>query len=334
MYPYCTMREKAYDLMRGLGIILLLIGHAHIPMRVFTTIGLFFIPMFFLISGNFFRVKQGEGFAAYVGHKARRLMVPYLFFLAVSIIFHLLQAVLWHEPGTLMTEIGSILHRFAIGVTGDRASLCFLTIWFLVSLFEVSVLYWLMARIRSLRWRTVVSVVLLVVGYLLQATHITLPFLLSSMCTLQFYFHLGYVFRQKGLDKQEVPLWVSATCLAIIFVGFNQANALNEYCSNIFAPTSVPLAVIATWSIYHLMRHLARSRYAETGVVRLLNFIGVESLVIYGLHRNFYFIIDGVCRQLGLSEGLTTCIMVPLTLAICLALVGPLTHWVPRLIGK
>jgi hypothetical protein len=38
------------------------------------------------------------------------------------------------------------------------------------------------------------------------------------MCTLQLYFHLGYVFRQKGLDKQEVPLWVSSTCLVIIFV--------------------------------------------------------------------------------------------------------------------
>jgi len=328
------MREKAYDLMRGLGIILLLIFHAHIPMWLFTTIGLFFMPMFFMISGNFFRVKEGEGFAAYVGHKARRLMVPYLFFLVVSIVFHLLQAVLWHEPGTLKTEIGSILHRFAIGVTGDCASLCFLTIWFLVSLFEVSVLYWLMARIRSLRWRTVLSVVLFVVGYGLQVTSIELPFLLSSMCTLQLYFHLGYVFRQKGLDKQEVPLWVSATCLVIIFVGFNQANSLNEYRSNIFAPASVPLAVIATWSIYHLMRHLARSRYAESRAVSLLNMIGVESLVVYGLHRNFYFIIDGVARELGLSETLTTCIMIPLALAICLSLVGPLTRWVPRLIGK
>jgi len=328
------MREKAYDLMRGLGIILLLIFHAHIPMWLFTTIGLFFMPMFFMISGNFFRVKEGEGVAAYVGHKARRLMVPYLFFLVVSIVFHLLQAVLWHEPGTLKTEIGSILHRFAIGVTGDRASLCFLTIWFLVSLFEVSVLYWLMARIRSLRWRTVLSVVLFVVGYGLQVTSIELPFLLSSMCTLQLYFHLGYVFRQKGLDKQEVPIWVSATCLVIIFVGFNQANSLNEYRSNIFAPASVPLAVIATWSIYHLMRHLARSRYAESRAVSLLNMVGVESLVVYGLHRNFYFIIDGVARELGLSETLTTCIMIPLALAICLSLVGPLTRWVPRLIGK
>ena len=103
-------------------------GHAHVPMWIFTSIGLFFIPMFFMVSGNFFRVKEGEGFAAYVGHKARRLMVPYLFFLLLSIIFHLLEVVLWHEPGTMMTEIGSIVHRFAIGVKGERASLCFLAI--------------------------------------------------------------------------------------------------------------------------------------------------------------------------------------------------------------
>lgn len=193
------MREKTYDLIRGMGMILLLLAHAHIPMRLFTTIGLFFIPMFFLISGSLFRVKEGEGFAAYVRHKARRLMVPYLFFLVVSIISHLLQAVFWHEPGMMMTEIGSILHRFAIGLTGERSSLCFLTIWFLVSLFEVSVLYRLMALIRSLRWRTVVSVALIVVGYLLQVTNIELPFLLSAMCTLQLYFHLGCLFRQKGL---------------------------------------------------------------------------------------------------------------------------------------
>lgn len=47
------MREIKYDIAKGLGIILMVAAHANIPAKSF--IYLFHMPLFFIISGYFFK---------------------------------------------------------------------------------------------------------------------------------------------------------------------------------------------------------------------------------------------------------------------------------------
>ena len=109
-------RELQYDLMKRLGIILVLVGHAHIPQSVFTNVYLFHMPLFFWASGCFFKVREGETFGLFVRQKARRLLVPYLVFLALFIACNLLEAVYWPEYGYIGVAVRQKLIQFALGL--------------------------------------------------------------------------------------------------------------------------------------------------------------------------------------------------------------------------
>jgi fucose 4-O-acetylase-like acetyltransferase len=50
-------REDVFDIMKGVGIILMIIGHCAIPRLLWHFIFSFHMPLFFIISGFFFKPK-------------------------------------------------------------------------------------------------------------------------------------------------------------------------------------------------------------------------------------------------------------------------------------
>ena len=334
MHKDRIMRLSQFDYLKGVGIVLVLIGHAHVSSDVFTSLYLFHMPLFFVASGCFFKLKEGQGFKDYVIKKAKRLLVPYLFFLSIFICFNLLEVVLWHEEGELTSGIIMKLIQFATGLLGNAQSLAYRTLWFLVCLFEVSILYWFMAHVKDLKKRTLLSLGLFAIGYGLQTANISAPYFIDSTLSVQLFYHIGYLFYNKGWYEKQFSPWASVVSLLIIFVCFNQANAMTDYRTNTYALPSVPLAFLILWNLYNIFLWLSESKLASSSSIKFLHLLGIESMSFYGLHRNFFLMIDGLMKQYGVNEYVITLVMVPVAIMGCLWLSKPLAEHIPRMIGK
>ena len=70
-------RIVSFDILKGGGILLVILGHIQIPYMLKTVIYSFHMPLFFFVSGCFFRpISLREFFAK----KTRQLLIPWAFF--------------------------------------------------------------------------------------------------------------------------------------------------------------------------------------------------------------------------------------------------------------
>ncbi|MDR1896636.1 MAG: acyltransferase family protein [Prevotellaceae bacterium] len=75
-------RENIFDIMKGVGIILMIIGHGPIPLLLRNFIFSFHMPLFFIISGFFFKPRLYYTFF----NDFKRLILPYLFVCSLLIL--------------------------------------------------------------------------------------------------------------------------------------------------------------------------------------------------------------------------------------------------------
>ena len=69
------------DMAKGLGILLVLVNHGELSLGPVTWLGgMFYMPIFFVLAGMTFSIREGESFGAFVRRKARRLLVPYVLY--------------------------------------------------------------------------------------------------------------------------------------------------------------------------------------------------------------------------------------------------------------
>ena len=75
-----TSRILAFDLLKGIGILLVMVGHIEIPQTLRTIIYSFHMPLFFFVSGCFFKEVSLKVFFK---KKWQQLLIPWLFFAAI-----------------------------------------------------------------------------------------------------------------------------------------------------------------------------------------------------------------------------------------------------------
>ena len=76
-------RNCLIDVMRGIGIILVLLGHRSLPNIMVKMIYAFHMPLFFFISGYLYRKCE---FGKFVSNKIKKLIIPYIIFWLISAI--------------------------------------------------------------------------------------------------------------------------------------------------------------------------------------------------------------------------------------------------------
>lgn len=136
----------SFDILKGGGILLVILGHIQIPYMLKTVIYSFHMPLFFFVSGCFFRpislrefLQKDQTITDSLGLFAF-LLFAYLFVLKLNETHNWAKAI--SLPVTSMFD----------GFLGDENSfILFHVIWFLICLFEVSFVYLLIHKITPLQ---------------------------------------------------------------------------------------------------------------------------------------------------------------------------------------
>lgn len=269
-------RLQYFDIAKGIAIILVILGHNEIPHTVNRFIFSFHMPLFFIVSGYFFKplaykeiVKKGW----------RQLLVPYLFTGAFIIAFFaLFQMALHFMRGASYDaqQMLDLLHDVAYGGW---------PVWFLLALFVAKIVL----NLALSHERYALSIVLAVatIGYVWgNYVKVDVPLQIFPGFIASLFLYIGYQMRKHDIMAKiqlgGTNLLVLTAVAVVSSVTVSLAFAYNfpERLFTILSSTSITVIVLlcCKWLEEHNVNILS----AKT--VQLFSWIGRYTLVILSFH--------------------------------------------------
>ena len=138
------VRENWVDIAKGIGIILVVMGHACCPVLPHGIIYSFHMPFFFFLSGLFICRQCETNFYNYVKKNFRSLLVPYFYFNILSIIFYYVMSIIFHKElllGSVQDNLIGIIVGMRFGCPYHHV------LWFLPCLFFAKILVYLLYKV-------------------------------------------------------------------------------------------------------------------------------------------------------------------------------------------
>lgn len=132
-------RIEWVDVLKFLGIFIIYFWHLGEGMgRSYQFILLFHVPLFFFLSGCMESLQKETDFTAYIGKKAKTILLPFFSFAFLSMV-----VVICYERCSL-SLIVLMLKQIILG--GMRNRIFAYSLWFLPCLFVMSLLFWLIKK--------------------------------------------------------------------------------------------------------------------------------------------------------------------------------------------
>lgn len=292
------------DLAKGFCIIFVAFHHVlcNYHMQGFSTkhIVVFLLPLFFCLSGVFF--KTYGGFAEFMRKKINSLIIPFVSFYILTVI---LLPLLLSWLGLPVFDVPSLLrcmtNLYHEHWETNRA------IWFLLCLFEMNMMFYIiyvMARKmtehkrRNVMIISVLSMFIGCCGYAMFSMGVNLPFFIDSAMTLLPFFSFGYFLKNNTgfLYANRQNHWIGFLCVIVCFaicyiLSDKEVFIKNKYETNIFELYGCGVA--GTLGVLLLSKQL--------GSLPVITYFGRYSLIILVTHRPVLNFITKVCDYYSIS---------------------------------
>ena len=323
-----TPRIAYIDFMKCLCIMLIVMYHIdhdffnYLAPRLNDALQAFRLPMYYFISGIFFKLYGG--FADFTRRKVNNILVPFVFFVVFVFAMRGLEALLCHAVGS---DVVTVSLRDLIDPFSMRYWPVTTPLWFLLSLFWVNVMFYLLQQWIKPWWGILLAVVAIsVVGYMLGARRVYLPFMFDSAMVAMPYFILGWGVKRLGaLQPSRWDKWGLLVLLVVALPIYYMSEFMNlhfmilpPYWKLYFVPFVAILALFwACKSLPHIPVFCHFGRY---------------SLIILGTHPLFFLPLRSLCMlRFGMEPGIQlTIIVFVLTMILEWPVIWLLKTYAPR----
>ena len=238
-----TNRNQTIDVVKGIGIILVVFGHSWISLKgnreIFRVIFSFHMPLFFFLSGIF--LKESTPLRVFLRSRTDTLLKPYFVVLAALGTTQLLLAIV---KGSVTSQK---LYYFVGLAYGTGQTISWAPFWFLPHLFISSFFALIILNIIKHRlWITVISIVMLSIGIhfidplyrpnlknvgYISIDHLPgLPWSLDLLPITSSFIVVGYLLRDwvKTMTFNPVGFLLSIIIFSSLHYYFNETIDLNE----------------------------------------------------------------------------------------------------------
>ena len=294
-----SSRDNTIDILKGVGIILVVIGHSGCPHIVSKYIYTFHMPLFFMASGYFFSEKSVKNLWTFVKKKIKGIYLP---FALCSLAFLLLHNTLFKfglindEYGTTTGVVSSlysdreIVTRALSIITrmDGYENLLLGAFWFLRALFFSSLILcfgtWLLGLVVKSTEKAIliISVLCLCVAGMLKYAHFSLPYIAQG----GYREMIGVFFMGAGFFLKKYKDVLLNSKLAIIFafiisIGlFIFHPASMELSTGVIDWIIIPFSGISGTFIVFYLSHKWNSHSHN----KIVAYIGRKSIWILALH--------------------------------------------------
>lgn len=281
-------RIDSVDIFRGIGILLMVMGHVGFGAKFDYFIHAFHMPMFFFVSGYFYKDREIR-FIDFLWKKVKTLLFPY----AVFGLFHYFVWIYlnrdtnplfnWHIPYHLLWN-----NTDGMPIAG--------ALWFLTALFFVDILYFLLNRcIKNKGILTIVVGVFAVFGCIAASLlPFRLPWALDAALVGLGLYHIARLMKDarshafvEALFHMKWFVWwiLGLACTALIFWNGYINMRTGSYANIPLFWFNAILATLIGWSISDSLDATAQKFQWMDYAMRLLKSIGRNSIVYLCLNQ-------------------------------------------------
>ena len=269
-------REKTFDIAKGIGILLVVLGHMPtlLPESILVWIKGFHMPLFFFISGYFATpVKNVSNILTKLKKKVSTILLPYLIY---SIFFAVLD--FW----ALDMNVEIFNERIHLMLTGSGG---YYMLWFLFSLFLVEFLFYIITYIcKTEKLRLFLFTSCVLIGFLLKHVFHYNNYKIGTSLYILGVFCIGYLCKTKGtlLSVSSAAWTFIGICINLLgtYILYKTKGFTLELVDNqtvdIFLNYTTALSAIIV--VLNISRWL--SKYKASCI---LEYIGRNSLYFYPL---------------------------------------------------
>ncbi|MGH8447943.1 acyltransferase family protein [Pseudomonas sp.] len=312
------------DIAKGIGILVIVYGHSWFVANsldlLYPMLASFVLPLFFFLSGVFFKPEQP--FVEMAIRKADGLLKPFFF---TMLVYVLVRDLLRGQP--LLPDVGGVLYASVDTIPWQA-------LWFLPHFWVAILFSWLMLRLIQRLKLPLLAGCLLMVAQLLLGIWVLpwfwqvpvtlggqtwtmpgLPFSLEITLISSTYFIYGYLLRD-WLRRHEgslLTLVISIVLFAAVFVYSHDTMDLAQRRYDHWLWTSL-LAVIGVY----LCWALAKVMMVSALLTRVMTYIGQSTLILLIFHGEIQHKTVDLLERLGLHAFVAAC------LGLVVAVVVPL----------
>lgn len=289
-------RIREIDFLKGIAIVMVVIGHTNCPKELAHIISLVHMPLFFMTSGFLsFRKTENEDYRDLFSFLSRKIRSLYLPFVCCSISVYSLYYLLGWLDSDIESYIRQILKFFAFGL-GISVPFSIQHLWFLKTLFIVCIAYFLLdSGLKNKHWQLYALIVCLPSLFIL----LPAPFFVNILWPTRafFYFLLGYYIRQINLKIAYYHLACLVFGWVILGVYWKDAHVDMRFSTGLVSCSMVLGTAMAFLSLFKVAKLISQSTFFD-----FFCFCGHKSLYIYLLHLPLFFIFSKLFFEINIDS--------------------------------
>jgi len=329
------------DAGKGLGMLLVMLGHADIPTFLKTYIYTFHMPLFFFLSGYLFKMEKFSNLKVFFIKRTKSLIFPYLCFSFLAylwflVVYHYGEVDYNHDLFTPL--IGTFIDiRKSIWTVHSGA------LWFVACLFCTELLFYLVTKFGRTNKRISFFLILLsVIGCIYNKMHgQPLPWGFDVALISVGFYGLGFFYKvyQDKLDRYLhfntfiffLIINVITGYVNYVFTG-DRVDFYNSSLGNIFLFYVAAISGIGAFMTG--IKHIKRSK--------ALQYVGKNSLIYLALHQKIIFFLISVVMQKYILD-YSNLVNIPVVKGILYTLIAAfisvpavyiINHYMPFMLGK
>lgn len=317
------------DLTKGICIILVVMAHIGGAFNKFdndSIIASFRMPLYFFISGIFF--KSYEGFLGFFLRKINKLIIPFTFFYIGAFLLKYIVFVVAPKAFQMPVSWSELLLVFQ----GHDLIKFNPPIWFLIALFNCNILFYLLHFLREKQLKLMFLLTLLIgaAGFYMGKYRIELPFYIDVAMTALPFYVAGFWIRRYNFflfphrfDKL-LPLFILAALLIMYFTATTPGMRTNSYPGNIFQ-----FYVAAFAGILMIMLFCKKVKR-----IPVVTYLGRYSVITLGIHAPILHFGGQLVARYIHNEWALAFTLLFLTLGICIAATPVFLKVIPQLVAQ
>ena len=322
------MRKNYIDILKGIGIFFVVLGHVTRISELRVFIWNFHMPLFFLISGFLYNPDKYPDFKGFFKSKFKSIYIPYVLFFLVTFLYWVVI-----ERKFRGGEY-SIFHQF-VGLfygTLEGNHLYFNgPLWFLPCLFATELIFYFISKIKDKIGILSVLIISFTIGTLVQLYNLNVfPFGLHTAFFGLVFYGIGFISKEHETSFTNLALVFKL--LLLVGCMYVQIMAVqNGYRGDIetspiyFIP--IALCGMLFWAVLSKLVNKNRT----------LEYMGVNSLIIMSVHEPIYrLLIGGLSKLSGMEvnmvrANLTYSVLISIT---CIIAIIPIIYVYNKYVRK
>jgi fucose 4-O-acetylase-like acetyltransferase len=318
------------DLVKGVGIILVVWGHTYQACPIRSYIYSFHMPLFVFVSGILYK---DYAFDKQLLHKLNRLVIPFIFFSLLSWVIYL-TIILAHPThwSLLGAQLKKLIYIAAgsgqngVMLNGEQGNI---VLWFLPCLFFISVIYDLMKKFLHNQVVFIITIILFsILGLLCDRFDWNLPYSLDATAIMLPFYFMGNYVKDRKLSIYMLPVFFILGYICYYYnlkLSGGIVDTSNGIMGNYFL-----FYVGALMSIFFILNLCYKLKS-----IYLLNYLGKKSLIIMVYHLMILQLLIYIASKFtDINNTLFGIITTILTLVLCVPLIKLTETYLPNMLGQ